>query len=120
MILGLSSLLVWFVALLTYVVLSTVHVPGSWMPFICAIPVDAIVKLILRSAWHDFRWNQALISAIVWGGLLVVYMSLCLARINAWKIFLLGIPGQAAVCLWFRMFRPSKGSGEENDGQKEP
>ena len=24
---------------------------------------------------------------------------------NVWKIFLLGIPGQIAIFLWFRMFR---------------
>ena len=27
---------------------------------------------------------------------------------NVWKLFLLGIPGQIAIFLWFRMFRPAK------------
>lgn len=114
-ILGLSSVLVWFVALLTFVVLSSFGIPNTWLAFIFAIPADAIVLLSLRSAWHDFRWNQMLISAIVWGGILSLYMTLLvLCDINMWKLFLLGIPGQAAIFLWFRLYR--KPSKEENDG----
>ncbi len=114
-ILGLSSLLVWFVALFFYVVLSTFGVEKSWLAFIYAIPVDAIVMLSLRSAWRDFRWNRILISAIMWGALLSIFMTLLLlADLNFWKIFLLGIPGQAAILMWFRMFRPMKHREEEN------
>lgn len=114
-ILGLSSLLVWFVALLAFVVCSSLGIPKSWIAFIYAIPVDCIVMLTLRSAWRDFRWNQSLVSGIVWGVLLSVYFSLLLfLNLNIWKLFLLGIPGQLAVFLWFRMFRGS--SKEENDG----
>lgn len=115
MILGLSSLLVWFVALLLFVVLSSVGVPYSWIAFIYAIPADAIVMLSLRSAWKDFRWNKTLVSAIVWGSLLSVYVSLLVfLKVNIWKMFLLGIPGQIAIFMWFRMFRtPGK---EKKDG----
>ena len=114
-ILMLSSLVVWFVALLIFVVLSSFDVPKSWIAFIYAIPADAIVRLSLRSAWRDFRWNQALISLIVWGSLLSIYISvLIFAGLNLWKVFLLGIPGQAAILLWFRMFRT--GGKEQANG----
>jgi len=114
-ILGLSTVLVWFVALFLFVVLSSMEISKSWMAFIYAIPVTAIVLLSLRSAWKDFRWNQGLISTIVWGSLLSVYMSLLVYfSLNVWKIFLLGIPGQIAVFLWFRLYhKPIK---EDNDG----
>ena len=116
-ILGLSSILVWFVALLVYVVVSSVGVPYSWLAFFYAIPVNAIVLLSLRSAWHDFRWNRALISIIMWGSLLSIYMSLLLFfGWNVWKLFLLGIPGQIAIFLWFRMFRPTK-NPDPSDGE---
>ncbi len=108
-ILGLSTTLVWFIALFFFVVLSTLHIRYSWTPFVYAIPVTAIVLLSLRSAWHDFRWNKVLISAIVWGALTSVYVSIyAFLQFNAWKIFLLGIPGQIAIFLWFRMFQTSK------------
>lgn len=107
-ILMLSSLLVWFVALLLFVVVSSLNVPKTWLAFIYAIPVNAIVLLSLRSAWHDFRWNQGLISVIMWGGVLSLYVTLLVfAQLNIWKLFLLGIPGQAAILLWFRLYRKS-------------
>ena len=107
-ILGLSSLLVWFVALLIFVVVSSLDIPRSWIAFLYAIPADAIVQLSLRNAWKDFRWNKALISILMWGGLLSLYASLRLfGHMDIWKLFLLGVPGQFAVLLWFRMYRKS-------------
>ena len=108
-ILGLSTTLVWFVALFVFVVFSSFDIPNSGLAFFYAIPVNAIVLLSLRSAWHDFRWNKALISAIVWGSLVSIYASIwAFLDFNAWKIFLLGIPGQIAIFLWFRMFKQVK------------
>lgn len=114
----LSSLLVWFVALFVYVVLSSVGISNSWLAFFLAIPADAIVVLSLRSAWRDFRSNRTLISVLMWGCLLSIYMILLvLLQANVWKIFLLGIPGQLAIWLWFRMFRPVRIT-EVKDGQE--
>ena len=114
-ILMLSSLLVVFVATLLFVILSSLDVPKSWISFIYAIPVCGIVLLSLRSAWRDFRWNQGLISVIMWGGILSLYMSLVLFMdVNIWKLFLLGVPGQAAILLWFRLYR--KQPKEEENG----
>ena len=114
-ILGLSTVLVWFVALLLFVVISSFNIPKSWLWFIYAIPANAIVLLSLRSAWRDFRWNKALISAIMWGSILSIYMSLLMFfSWNIWKIFLLGIPGQIAILLWFRLYR--KQPKEEQNG----
>lgn len=112
-ILGLSSLLVWFVALLVFVIVSSLDIPRSWVAFLYAIPADAIVQLSLRSAWRDFRWNKTLISILMWGGLLSLYVSLKLfVHVDIWKLFLLGIPGQFAVLLWFRMYRKSTKEGK--------
>ena len=114
-ILQLSSVLVWFVALLAFVVFSSLELPKSWIAFFYAIPANAIVLLSLRSAWRDFRWNQSLVSIIVWGGILSLYMTLLVFfQLNIWKLFLLGIPGQIAVLLWFRLYR--KQPREETNG----
>ena len=113
---ALSSTLVWFIALFAFVILSSFDnlEPYSCLLFFVAIPANAIVLLSLRSAWHDFRWNQMLISLIVWGSLLSIYMIiLTVYHYHFWKIFLLGIPGQIAIFLWFRMFRPSKNDKKE-------
>ena len=114
-ILWLSALLVWFVALFFYVVLSSFGFEEGTLGFLYAIPAMAVVLLSLRSAWHDFRWNKAYISMIVWGCLLSIHVTvLVLCQINLWKIYLLGIPGQAAIMLWFRMFRPVRPEEKEN------
>ena len=108
-ILALSSILVWFVALLVFVVLSSLSIPNSGLAFLYAGPVNAIVLLSLRSAWHDFRWNRILISVMMWGILACIHMTLLLfLRFNMWKLYLLGLPGQAAILLWFRLFRPAR------------
>ena len=114
-ILGLSSILVWFVALLLYVLLSSfeIGVKWNWVFFFYAIPANCIVLLSLRSAWHDFRWNKMLISGIVWGALLSIYITATFWNFNLWRIFLLGILGQVAIFLWFRMFRPVKEQVQE-------
>ena len=111
---NLSSLLVWFLALLVFVILRTLDVPNAWMGFVYAIPVNCIVLISLRSAWHDYRANILLISILSWSSLLSIHMSLfAYLHFNVWMIYLLGIPGQLAIFLWSRLFRVP---GEENNG----
>ena len=107
-ILALSSTLVWFIALFVFVIMSSFKAVErySWLAFFYAVP----------SAWHDFRKNRLLISAIVWGILVAIHVSgLLIFRYNFWKIYLLGIPGQIAIFLWFRMFRPVSEKSEDKD-----
>ena len=114
-ILGLTTVLVWFVALLLFVLISSFDIPKSWLWFVYAIPANAVVLLSLRSAWRDFRWNKALISMIMWGGLLSLHITLLVFfDWNMWKLYLLGIPGQIAIMLWFRLYR--KQPKEEENG----
>ena len=115
-ILALSSTLVWFIALLFFVVISSFGIPCSWIAFIYAIPINAIVLLSLRSAWRDFRWTRVLISVIVWSTLLALYLSFLLfLHFQMWKLFLLGIPGEIAITLWFRLFRVPKQELQTDD-----
>ena len=86
-ILRLASLVVWFVALLLFVILSSLDIPKSWIAFVYAIPADCIVCLSLRSAWKDFRMNQTLVSGIMWGTILSLYMTLLLfLDFHIWKL----------------------------------
>lgn len=103
----LSSILVWVVALFLYMVLDAFGVKHLWMIFVIAVPANAIVLLSLRSAWKLYGWNRFLISVIMWGALLVIYLLLLVAGgVNVWRILPMGLLGQAAILLWFKMFRP--------------
>ena len=112
-ILCLSSVLVWFVALLVFVMWDILELPYGYLAFVYALPADCIVLLSLRSAWRDFRRNRLLVSGIMWGTLASVYITLFIfASVNLWKLFLLGIPGQIAILLWGRLFRQNRGSND--------
>ena len=112
-ILMLSSVLVWFVAVLIFVLLDTLEIPYGYLAFVYAVPADCIVMLSLRSAWHDFRRNRLLVSGIMWGVLVGIYLTLWIfLSANMWKLFLLGIPGQAAILLWGRLFRQNRGGND--------
>ena len=100
----LCTVLVWFVALFFFVVISSCDIPNSWLGFVFAVPISALVQLCLRSAWRDFRSNRFLISVMMWGFLIGIYLCFpVLLHVNPWKILLLGIPGQIAILLWFKL-----------------
>ena len=105
----LSSILVWVVALFFYMVLDAFGIQNLWLLFVAAVPANAIVLLSLRSAWKLYGMNRILISVIMWGFLLVFYLLLLLlGRVNVWRILPMGLLGQAAIILWFKMFRSEK------------
>jgi hypothetical protein len=111
----LSSLLVWTVALMIYVVLASFSIPKSWIAFVYAVPVNAILLLSLYSAWKMFKLNFVYISMITWGVILSLYISfLVFFDQNVWRIFLLGIPGQVAIGLWMRIYKTTR-KGVENE-----
>lgn len=114
-ILRLTNILVWFVALFVFVVLASFKYHFCWVPFVFAVPVTSIVQLSLRSAWRDFRYNPLLISLIAWGSLASIFVTLMyVLQIKIWLIFLLGIPGQIAILLWFRMYIPIESETNES------
>ena len=105
----LVSMLVWFVALFIYVMVDSYSQPYGWLAFFAAAPVNAIVLLSLRSAWHKYNWNLYLVSIIMWGCLVLLHVVLLVSSgVNVWRIFLLGVLGQGAIILCFRLFRRSR------------
>lgn len=110
----LSSILVWVVALFLYMVLDAFGVKNLWLLFVVAVPANAIVLLSLRSAWRLYGWNRFLISVIMWGFLIVIYLLLLVVgKVNVWRILPMGLLGQAAILLWFKMFRPVEEDSNE-------
>ncbi len=103
LILGMCIMLVWLIATFLFVLLqsilsSAIH---QWTAFLYAIPATLIVWLIFNSIWFDTKHNFAIISALVWSILGVIYLSLLLfAQFNAWLLFFIGVPAQIIVILW--------------------
>ena len=104
----LSVILVWFIAMLGFVICWGVTEPHVyyWYAFMCAVPVSLVVWLVLNSIWGIVRKNVYIISLLIWSVLLTVFFGLWERRL--WLIFLLGIPEQLAAVLSFGFRLPTK------------
>lgn len=106
---GLVSILVWIVVLAFYVLLDSFNLPYLWLLFLVGIPAHAITLLSLRSAWQMYSWNMILISIIMWGSLACLHTVIYLiSGINIWRLLLMGVLGQIAIVLWFKLLKKPK------------
>ena len=110
MIMGLSSGIVWLVATCVFVLLSMLSVEGAiWTTFIFALPVNAILLIVLSAVWKYKLLQFISVSATIWTALLSVFSVLtfiCQLGGSVWLIFLLGAPLQVLEVLW-AFFRSS-------------
>lgn len=102
---AISVAAVWLVALTAYVTASMatdgrIHL---WLAFIYAIPVSAIVWLVLNSVWFNRRRNFFIVSLLLWAVLTALYLSIRDYSGKAWQLFLLGIPGQIITFFWSKI-----------------
>lgn len=102
MISAVSILLVWFIAVFVFVVISIMikEMRFQWLSFIYAIPVSMIVWIVFNTIWFRPRLNYVLISLLMWSALLSIHLSILAIGSNIWMIYLLGIPGQIIILLW--------------------
>lgn len=105
-----SVLLVWFIALFAFIIMSLVsnETPFEWLAFVYAIPVSSIVWLVFNSIWFNQRRNYFIISVLVWSLIASIHISLLTAKINIWMLYLLGIPAQLIIIAWSLMKKPQK------------
>ncbi len=97
-----STLVVWVVATVVFIILD-LALSGTWAHYLCfayAVPTGALVWLIFNSIWDNRRKNYIIISLMMWSLLLAINLSILAGGINAWQMYLLGIPGQLIIYLW--------------------
>ena len=115
----LSCALVWVVAVFIWLVLDSFELKYSWMVFILAVMANAIVLLSLRSVWKLYGINRILVSIIMWTALIFIYLILLFSTgVHVWRIFLMGLLGQAAIIGWFKLF-PYPGTEEKKEDTHE-
>lgn len=102
---GMCAVLVWFVALLAFVLLDLlpIEVELHWLAFVYAVPATLLLWLIFNSVWFNPRTNFIIISALVWSALGSLHVTAWVFGNNIWKIYLLGIPAQLVILLWSRI-----------------
>ena len=87
---GLSVLLVWFMAILSYVVMD-LTIPDNivrWLPFAYAVPTTMIVWLVFNSMWFNTRRNYLIISLLMWTGLACIVLTVSAFVMPVWKLFI--------------------------------
>ncbi len=105
----LSVGIVWLVATCLFVGmrLFAPQIQDSWLTFIYAIPVTAILFIVYSGIWKYRFINFVSVSALIWTVILSVFLTL--QRVYAsfgwnadmlWSVFILGIPLQALEVLW--------------------
>lgn len=97
---GISIILVYFIAMATFIILNIVGLKNIWLVFIYALPVSSIVWLVLNSIWLNKRFNYFIVSCLAWTLILTLYLTLLCYNINIWLLFTLGLPSQLIICLW--------------------
>ncbi len=99
---SLSTMLVFLIATVVFVVLGLLNVNlPIWMAYVYALPAAAVVLIVFNSIWGKRIWNFVFITLLVWSILLCIYMSFLSE--NIWLIFLIGIPAQIIILLWGRL-----------------
>ena len=75
-----------------------------WMHFVIAVPIAAVVLLVLGSIWFSRGFRYTVVSLLMWSVLAAAFLGLLLyCGINAWLLFVLGAPGQIIIILWSKM-----------------
>lgn len=103
---SLSVGIVWLVATLVFIGLNlfpNVLTTSSWLCFIYAIPVSAIVVTVFASIWRQNLVNFISISVICWTVTLSVTLSILLS--NAWILYLIPTVLQVLLVFWFFLKR---------------
>ncbi len=99
---AMSCALVWLVAtiLFTNIDLLPNTVQHHWLTFVYAVPVTAVVLLVLNSIWGNRRHNFLIISVLVWCVLAAVFITFLAFGYVLWLLFIIGVPAQIIILLW--------------------
>ena len=104
----LSSIgLVWLVATLCFTTIQLIFpsLQETWLSFFYALPITFIILLIFTAVWKNVWVNTLAISLLVWSTILCLFLTLTVLLpsppTNLWMLFLVGIPAQILVLLFF-------------------
>ena len=126
----LSAGLVWLIATAVYVIMNMIlPLPKSWLAFIYAVPVCAIVLLVLFAIWGQKLIVLIAESVIMWSIALCIFLTIPASPTN-YYIFFLPIPLQILAVLWYELRikrktkikfirRRVKGKAKENKEDKQ-
>jgi transcriptional regulator with XRE-family HTH domain len=104
-ILILSILLVWLIAMIAYVVIEII-IPNqlhTYYAFLYAIPVSFIVALVFNCIWGSRIYNMILVSGINWGISVSLVFSLSFLSENMWYLYFISAIFEVLTIFWYML-----------------
>lgn len=102
----LSMGLVYLIATAAYVIINMIsRMPDSWLAFVYAVPVCAVVLIVLFAIWHQNLLILIAETVLIWTVATCIYLTIYVvypAFPNSFFIFFLPIPLQILAILWYR------------------
>ena len=96
----LSSITVWFIAVILFSTLLIYSNVGYWPIFTWSLPITSIVFLVFNCIWGKKTLRFIIISCLAWSLITAIFLQFLYYNINIWPLFLVGIPSQIAIILW--------------------
>ena len=105
--LALSAL--WFVAVLSFVILFILGLGVQWLIFIGALPCSFVLLLVFNCIWGKSTATMPIVSCLVWTALAFCYLlMLSVFSLNRWAVFLVGLPLQVAIIIWYLIVKNNR------------
>lgn len=93
--------IVWLVATIAFAFIGMIisNIKHVWLVYVMAVPISFIVLIVFSCLWGR-TWHKIVsISGFIWSFSLTIY--LMTSFVNNWLLFLIPIPIQVLVVLWF-------------------
>ena len=93
---------VWFVAVLAFVLVFMLGSGAQWLIFVGAVPCSFVLLLVFNCIWGKSTATMPIVSLLTWTALAFCYLLILFEfSLNYWTVFLIGIPAQAAIIIWY-------------------
>ncbi len=103
----LSGGLVWLIATAIYVIMNMIKpFPYSWLAFVYAVPISAIVLLVLFAVWGKKLLVLIAETIIIWTTATCIFLTIYFtvpSLQNSFFIFFLPIPLQVLAIFWYEL-----------------
>lgn len=103
-----SISIVWFIAIISYIYIDMFkesfgdNAKNAWLLFIAALPVSTLVGVFYNRMWGTKLLDLITWSLFAWTLLTTIYLYfLAVTSQYFWLIFILGVPAQVALILWY-------------------
>ncbi len=109
----LSAGIVWFIATIAFVILKLLPINfdestiKSWIPFIYAIPITAILLLVFSCIWGNHIYQFLMTSILLWSIILAIHLSLLNIE-QIYLLYILPIPLQIMAFIFFIILKKKK------------